>query len=1027
MAAPNLEGIYPTLFVGLGGAGGHVLGRLNRLFQAEFGAALESGSDASPLQFLLLDTDDFEKLDEEVRDGLGGAERNFLSLSHFNPRRYAERQLSITDSDVHRWLDRNALRYLDDAIIHDGASRLRQLGRLCLHYHYERVEQRIRDKIDRALDADVHTRAVRIKPEPRPIRVFLVTSSCGGTGSGTFLDVAMLISRIVRDRGAVPDMQAFVYLPFPFIEANAQIDPALEPFYQHNAWAFFEELNYFIDNPERMPEHVLDPHRRLNDPARPAGDYGLDIFRTVYLIGNHVPPVGTLKLGGPLHSYVANGIFHTFLTPEEGSIQSHYSNIKAKLKDKDRIHRLPKRFATFGYAEYRRRNQGITDHLVREAVAGDWNALLGPEATPEVIHAEAGALTRALRSMVTDAINEAKGWSLSKLGDGAFITGDPLDKNQMVRRVNGLLADADAEREAKAKELKDDAEAMIPRVLEARLRERLLTPPRGLRTELCALQALRAEVGRLISELDVPAIEPLVNDPQLTHSVAEIRAKIPEPGKKYRVIGPLQANERGIDTVRKKSDALIDRVRTTASEQLETQTKRAVREVLRDTIDQRLSSLIDRLQRAVGWLGEERPVPGGASALVVSPTIQEVPPADVVQGNDFVARAEAFRRVHEAIVAPQRRDLWAGTLDRGGLDSVRAFRLDLETLWTKQVTRVHGDKGIREWITDWAEQLVTRQGNRARTAKDIERGLLARLLPLSTPACTLDRAMLDKADTVPEIVAVVGPFSDEKEAEQELSIRGHSSLIGSPASDRIAVLQTWYAFSSRAIEGMETLRSSYLKRDRTNSLPHVHKDWNDCGLTEHVDAAARYSPEELGHVVRMLALSRHFRTGELPGITVQRDERDADDARYLLEYRAVEGKMALRWRDIRIMPDFRNRVELPLLNGSRGFDAPYVNGLGWDLERDLAAYLGAEPRQRHAQLLGLINELEHTPDHGPKYRATYAAYEEYLNDLIRREVTHGRERYLPMLRRLADALHVHRRMLQEAESPLLAEEQASPA
>ena len=1023
MAGPTLESIYPTLFIGLGGAGGHVLGRLNSLFQQHFGEELEASGEASPLQFLLLDTDDFEKLDDQVRQGLGGAERNFLSLSHFNPRRYAEHQLSITDSDLHRWLDRNALRYLDDAIIHDGASRLRLLGRLCMHYHYERVEQRIRHKIDKALDASVHTRAERIKPEPRPFRVFLVSSSCGGTGSGIFLDVASTVSRIIRDRGAVPDMQSFVYLPFPFIEANAQIDPALEAFYQHNAWAFFEELNYFLDNPERIAEYTLDPDRRLNDLPRPAGDYGMDLFRTVYLIGNYIPTIGTLELGNELHSYVANGIFHTFLTPEEGAVQSHYSNIKAKLKDKDRIFGAVKRFATFGYAEYRRKGEDHAELLVRDAISREWDALVGSEPTPSDVQREAKALASVLGQAVDQVIRDAKNWAPEGLLTGSAITKKQLDR--MGGLIGSLLTDADSEQAEKLVALTQAANRSIPDVLRDRIRDRLQAPPSGLQTEIQALLQLRQHVMQRASGLrSEQPIERLSADSDLQQTVTDLRAQVP-PTPRFNNQFTQRRTKSRLSTLSTGIDKLVGQLSRRATDRLVVQLKDAIAQLLTDEIDSSLAQMVDGLDQAVALLQQYRPGTSTAAVALLSPTIQEVPPPELGGGREFKQEAQQFYANHQTIVGPRRKELWSQALPelrRGSVPAVAAFHAELQQLWLDSVIRTHGNKGILEWVTYWADRVVEsdRKGN--RTVKEVERELLSRLVPLSTPACALDRTTLDKADTVPEVVAVVGPFKTEGDAADQLSVRGPCALIESEDGDRLAVLQTWYAFSSRAVEGMETLRRSYLKRDRTNSLPHIHKQWNERGLTEGVDAASRYNPDEVTHVARMLALSRFLRRPDangdaIPGFTLRRDSRDAEEP-YLLEYRHEEGRSALRWRDLLIVDHYDNVLEMPALNGvAEG--APYVNGAGWDLERDLAAYLGAETRQRHAQLLNEIEPLEHSPEYGPEYLQAYTEYLEHLEQVIQQEKKSGRQRHLPMLQKLANALHGYIRTVEETDRPLI--------
>lgn len=337
--------ISPTLVIGMGGAGIRVVGWLSRLFRAQPGGAESEPPETDAHQFLLLDTDDFEHL----QSASDSENADFVSLGHFNPYHYAESELRSHKSDLHRWFDAVTLPLLEDGFIRDGASRLRMQGRLCLHYHYRAVEARLREKVDLALGACLPSASAEEKGGQRTVRVVLVASSCGGTGSAIFLDVAALVERLTRDRGATASILGCVLLPFSITDAAVRVDRDLVSYYRQNAWAFFQELNYALLHPERLHEIALAPWREGGRPAESTA-FGRDLFETLFLIEGDIPNVGSLTLQ-QLFRYCAHGLHHVLSAIEDLAPRSVLSNVRTKLRERDRTFGLVKRFATFGFAE----------------------------------------------------------------------------------------------------------------------------------------------------------------------------------------------------------------------------------------------------------------------------------------------------------------------------------------------------------------------------------------------------------------------------------------------------------------------------------------------------------------------------------------------------------------------------------------------------------------------------------------------------------------------------------------------------
>ncbi len=1015
MVELKLENIYPTLFIGLGGAGGHVLSRLNRLFERDFGSEIRE-LDASPLQFLLLDTDDFEKLPLEVRSNLGDRERNFLSLSHFNPRRYAEGQLSFKDSDLHHWFDRRVLPFLEDSIIHDGASRLRMLGRLCLHHRFHEVEQRIRQKFEEAMDAKVHAAAQRIKPEPRPFRVFIVTSSCGGTGSALFVDIACMVNRVVRDRGTTPDLQGFIFLPFPFIEANAQIDPALESFYQHNAWAFFEELNYLLRNPEQLANAALDPGRLYGDPPRP-NEYGRDLLRTIYLVGHHIAPVGTLDLGDPLYSYVANGIYHVFLTPEEGRIQSSYSNIKTKLQEPDKSFQYIKRFATFGYAEYRLAPERYADRLARLLVERERRDLLGADAPADTVKRGVDDLWLHVDRYISAQRDEARTWAPQLATASGVITDDPGE--EIGRAIHQLPLVAARELERKWKQVADRGiGGTLTNRIETALAQRLADLPDGLVVEEQVVERFRQQLltqaDRLVSS---PAEPPLEADPAIGDRTRRLARDAAEIDQRIFGIGPARRARSRARQLENQVNALladiVDGTRRRLIVELERQMGHALREAAEGSW---LGDHAERLRRAIAAL--DQPLHWGEDeAAKESPTIQHIPSDAMLADGALHEPAAQCYHAHAEALRPKRRDLWIKLQSSIAHDSsaVIGFYGDLHREWTRHAAELvpSGDDLLRVW-DEWR---VRRAAETAENGAVADTDALKRLMPLADPACPINEDRLHKQDTIPRITVAVGRFRNVDEAKAQLGAAGAFDLIENGGS-RFAVLQTRYAFSSRAIEGMETLRRSYQDRDPSLSLPHIHVDWNEHGLEDSANAVP-FTPAERLHIVRALALAEVASASggwSLPGLRITRDEPDSDPF-YLVRQRQEDGWPVLYVRDAQPVEGFVRSWRV--MRASRVSGVIGANGGRADLVQELTEYLASPARQRHTRLLDDVASIERSDAHWAHYLDGYDRYRQRLESSMNEERASGRTRYLPLLEELIRALREFVEHLRGGETPLL--------
>lgn len=178
----------PTVFVGLGGLGGSVLGALRERLGKR-----SAGSPGAAFPFLYIDTD--ERSIVEAAQG-----HNFPAFT-------STELLSIplkTSAEYRRsshleWLSR---RWLFNVPRSGQVEGMRPLGRLAFVDHEVLIRQRVREAITQALsDAAVGALCEQtgLSVEAGGPEVVIVASSCGGSGSGAVLDLAYLVRDVLAE------------------------------------------------------------------------------------------------------------------------------------------------------------------------------------------------------------------------------------------------------------------------------------------------------------------------------------------------------------------------------------------------------------------------------------------------------------------------------------------------------------------------------------------------------------------------------------------------------------------------------------------------------------------------------------------------------------------------------------------------------------------------------------------------------------------------------------------------------------
>ncbi|MHC9541101.1 MAG: tubulin-like doman-containing protein [Vulcanimicrobiota bacterium] len=223
--------LKPALMLGLGHSGLEVLVPL-KMQLAQYYRHFQDYQEI--FQFLNLDIPMPERPLSDLID-----KSDFMSLAVENILPVIE-ELKKTDAQFNHWWEDEYLFSEKDLL--NSADGIRQLGRLALRIHLQKVNDTLKRKVEASLAA-----AYRLEEsqgvKARTFDVFLVSSSCGGLSSGILIDLLFLLHRLITIERHMPlRVHLFIILP------NAYMDRLYTSFKQYrllqaNTYALFKELN----------------------------------------------------------------------------------------------------------------------------------------------------------------------------------------------------------------------------------------------------------------------------------------------------------------------------------------------------------------------------------------------------------------------------------------------------------------------------------------------------------------------------------------------------------------------------------------------------------------------------------------------------------------------------------------------------------------------------------------------------------------------------------------------------------------
>lgn len=226
------EKIRPTLYIALGGTGMKVNIRLRRrILNAIWGGNMrvENISDFPVAQFINFDLDAGEVTQDgkSVKTDVLAEQVAFTSEEKIIERLDLGKYTQSNDElrrhrEIAEWFpltpDRIAALKIDPS---KGAGQIRALSRLYFFDKYPLIRDKLRDKVESLL-SNIGGRADKLKKlglevEPGKLRVVIVGSAAGGTGSGSFLDMGYLARAILREKNVDGKVDLYLVLPGGFI------------------------------------------------------------------------------------------------------------------------------------------------------------------------------------------------------------------------------------------------------------------------------------------------------------------------------------------------------------------------------------------------------------------------------------------------------------------------------------------------------------------------------------------------------------------------------------------------------------------------------------------------------------------------------------------------------------------------------------------------------------------------------------------------------------------------------------------
>lgn len=243
MSTNKVQQLIPSLIVGLGGTGYRTLKLIKRKFleSAYYGYKVPQ-----MVSFLSFDTDSNME-DKKEEDILTTSEKVVLTVD-------TAMVLGNINQFPHikKWFP---VHKIQETVAH-GARQIRALGRLSIFSNINVVLDSLREALRKVNDKRLLSGAEFVRTGDNvPMNVFIVSSVCGGTGSGMVTDLPYIIRQMIAGEALItPEIHGYLFMPDALVDIA---DSELERI-KANGAAALKEIDLFMENMERFSTRYSD-------------------------------------------------------------------------------------------------------------------------------------------------------------------------------------------------------------------------------------------------------------------------------------------------------------------------------------------------------------------------------------------------------------------------------------------------------------------------------------------------------------------------------------------------------------------------------------------------------------------------------------------------------------------------------------------------------------------------------------------------------------------------------------------------
>lgn len=201
--------------------------------------------------------------------------------------------------------------------IHSGARQIRAIGRLSFYRRYREFRHQVAPRLAAMTSIqarqDVITRGFQVAPSGSTQYVYIISSLCGGTGAGVFLDVAAAMREHFMESADIIGIFAMPSVFIPELGSDIQRDRV-----QANAYAALKELSYFQYNSYRLH---LPGERAVEVPP---------LFNRIYLLERQNLVGDSLNKKDDILQLIGNQVFLESMTDVGSRVREYDVNITSE-------------------------------------------------------------------------------------------------------------------------------------------------------------------------------------------------------------------------------------------------------------------------------------------------------------------------------------------------------------------------------------------------------------------------------------------------------------------------------------------------------------------------------------------------------------------------------------------------------------------------------------------------------------------------------------------------------------------------